>query len=90
MDYRFTYEEFKDMFKHRFSRHINLKFLHKVGTIVRKKEPLSRERLQKIHRMLNQLTREISQELKFGDSDSNDDSASFGESTGILVSNRGY
>ena len=51
---------------------------------------MSRERLQKIHRMLNQLNREISEEIKFGDSDSNDDSASFGESTGILVSNRGY
>lgn len=84
----FSYKEFKDMFKHRFRRNINRKFLYKYGTLVKKEEPLSRERREKVHRMLTQLAHEINREARFGCGDSDDDSASFGESTGILVSNR--
>ena len=84
----FSYQEFKDMFKHRFSRNINKKFLYKYGILVKKEEPLSRERKEKLHRMMTQLSHEINREARFGCGESDDSSASFGESTGILVSNR--
>lgn len=99
MDYTVSYEEFKDMYKHRERRNINRKFLFQVGKNLKKKH-LPRSRREKLNRMMQQLSYEISRYTRFGEEseseteseneteDNSDNSNSFGQSTGILVSNK--
>ena len=96
MDYTVSYEEFKDMYKHRERRNINRKFLYKVGKNLKKKH-LPRSRREKVNRMMQQLSYEINRHTRFGEEsesdneteeDNSDNSNSFGQSTGILVSNK--
>ena len=103
MDYTVSYEEFKDMYKHRERRNINRKFLFKVGKNLKKKH-LPRSRREKVNRMMQQLSYEIKRHARFGEEndesnsenesteeeDTSDNSNSFGQSTGILVSNKPY
>ena len=102
MDYSVSYEEFKDMYKHRERRNINRKFLFKVGKNMKKKH-LPRSKREKVNRMMQQLSYEINRYARFGEEsddstsenesteeDTSDNSNSFGQSTGILVSNKPY
>ena len=97
MDYTVSYEEFKDMYKHRERRNINRKFLFRVGMELKKKY-LPHSRKEKVNRMLQQLSYELQKYARFGEDsddseseeDNSDNSNSFGQSTGILVSNKGY
>jgi len=103
MDYTVSYEEFKDMYKHRERRNINRKFLYKVGKNLKKKH-LPRNRREKVNRMMQQLSYEINRHTRFGEEndqsenesenetedDNSENSNSFGQSTGILVSNKPY